>query len=109
MNSSEGAVWLGQVGAHTVRGGSAERVNERRRMRRTERRSIGPLRGTGSSTPVSTAWPLPALRIPNPVITQNTQGLTWVSEPALLPTRLLGTVGEVSAHYSALSAVQRFP
>lgn len=62
-------------------------------MRRTEkRRSIGPQRGTGSSTPVSTAWPLPALGIPNPVITQNTQpGSDWVSEPELFPTLLLWT------------------
>ena len=68
-------------------------MNERRRMRRTEkRRSIGPQRGTGSSTPVSTAWPLPALGIPNPVITQNTQpGSDWVSEPELFPILPLWT------------------
>lgn len=60
----------------TGRGGSKERVNERRRMRRTKRRSIRPQWKTGSSTPVSTTWPLPELGIPKPVITQNTQGLT---------------------------------
>lgn len=47
-------------------------MNER--MRR--RRSIGLQRGTGSSTSVSTALPLPALGIPNPVIIQNTRVLT---------------------------------
>lgn len=30
----------------------------------------------GSSMLVLTAWPLPVLGTPNPVITQNTQGLT---------------------------------
>lgn len=68
---------------HTVTGGGGEGAQRERESEReekdeerTKRRSIGPQRGTGSSTPVSTAWPLPALGIPNPVITQNTQGLT---------------------------------
>lgn len=87
------------------RGGSTGPVNERRKMKTMERRSIGPQRGTGSSTPVSTTWPLPALRIPNPVITQNTRGLTR-SEPGPDPTLPLWTVWVVCFSLAVLSGLE---
>lgn len=78
-------------------GGSTESVNERRRMRR----SIRAQRGTGSSMPVSTTWPLPALGIPNPVITQNIQGLTWSRSQQRFPLGCFGLCGmRVSAGHS---------
>lgn len=85
------------------RGGSME-SNDRRRMRRTKRRrSIRAQRGTGSSMPVSTTWPLPALGIPNPVITQNTQGLTRSRSQHHFPLGCFGLCGtRVSAGRSVV-------
>lgn len=75
------------------RRGSTERVNRRKTRRTKRRRSIGPQRGTGSSMPVSTTWPLPALGIPNPVITQNTQGLTGSLSQCHFPLGSSGLCG----------------
>ena len=56
---------------------------------------------TGSSTPVSTTWPLPALRLLNPVITQNTRGLTGSVSQHRFPLGRSGLCGTcVSAQIS---------
>lgn len=66
MNSSEGAVRRGHV---VTDGGEREEEDEGGGV-------SGPGTEAGSSMLVPTAWPLPVLGTPNPVIIQNTQGLT---------------------------------
>lgn len=89
VNSSEGAVWLGHVGTHTVTGEGGER-----RMRRTKRRrrSIGPRqRGRLQHVGFDRMAP-PGTGNTKPCDYPKHTGSDWVSEPAPFPTLLLWTV-----------------
>lgn len=83
MNSSEGAVWCGHV---VTDGGEREEEDE-------GGGASGLGREAGSSMLVPTAWPLPVLGTPNPVITQNTQGLTGSLSQHHYPASSYGPCG----------------